>query len=625
MTNNSVIFVCVHNSARSQMAEAFLKKHGADLFSRVESGGIEAGTLNPLVVKSMAEVGIDISKNRAKQALEFVKTGTHFGYVITVCDAANAERCPTFPGINVRIQWNFPDPSRLTGPEPEEEKLGVIRGIRNDIEATIKRWCDSIRKDGYPKLQDEENMNSEQKVFELAILGAGPVGLAAAAQAVRRGIHPLILEAGSEIAANLRNVAHVRLFSPWRYDVDQAAQELLVEVGWQSPDLDTLPTAGQLVDRYLVPLSRLPQIRDGLRLNQKVTYITRLGADKVKTSGREEAVFLIRAISEEGETEYRARAIIDATGTWNQPNPLGGHGVPARGEGRLRPRLVFGMPDILNKDRARFAGKRVLVVGSGHSAAGNLIALSTLVEDDPRTSVVWAVRGQDASLVFGGGDADDLPARGELGTKLKSLRDGGRLELYTEFVVAELADHGKLTVTAEDGRAVTVDEVIVSTGSRPNLEIERELRLQLDPWLESTQALAPLIDPNVHSCGTVPPHGHRELQHPEKGFYVAGTKSYGRAPNFLLATGYEQVRSIVAALAGDFEAADHVQLVLPTTGVCSSDSAGASCCGGPAPAGQDACCAQDAEAKAAGESGCGCGCSTPAKVGTFDLLGIPRL
>lgn len=469
-------------------------------------------------------------------------------------------------------------------------------------------------------------MSAEHEIFELAILGAGPVGLAAAAQAVRRGIDPVILEAGLEIAANLRSVAHVRLFSPWRYDIDHTARDQLLETGWRSPDLDALPTAGELVDDYLAPLSRLPRIRAGLRLGQRVTHITRLGADKVKTSGRDKTVFLIRAVSSAGETEYRARAVIDSTGTWNQPNPLGGHGIPAKGEERLRARLVFGMPDILGNERQRFSGKRVLVVGAGHSAAGNLIALSTMVEQDERTTVVWVIRGQDPSRVFGGGDADELPARGELGTRLKTLRDSGHLELHAEFVAAELSEReGTLIVTAEDGRTIAADEVIVSTGSRPNLEIERELRLQLDPWLESTHELAPLIDPNVHSCGTVPPHGHRQLQHPETGFYVAGTKSYGRAPNFLLATGYEQVRSIVAALAGDLEAADRVQLVLPKTGVCSSDSAGTGCCGGPAPAGQDACCALDADAKAAGQSGCGCGCSTPAKAANVDLLGIARL
>jgi len=111
-----------------------------------------------------------------------------------------------------------------------------------------------------------------------------------------------------------------------------------------------------------------------------------------------------------------------------------------------------------------------------------------------------------------------------------------------------------------------------------------ELRLKLDPWLESTEALGPLIDPNVHSCGTVRPHGHRELAHPEKGFYTLGVKSYGRAPTFLMATGFEQARSVVAAIAGDTAAADRVELDLPETGVCGLDAAPSSqaagaCCG----------------------------------------------
>ena len=128
-----------------------------------------------------------------------------------------------------------------------------------------------------------------------------------------------------------------------------------------------------------------------------------------------------------------------------------------------------------------------------------------------------------------------------------------------------------------------IDEIVASTGSRPDLTMTRELRLRLDPIVESTETLAPLIDPNVHSCGSVPPHGHRELTHPEAGYFAVGAKSYGRAPNFLLATGYEQVRSVVAALAGDLAAADDVQLVLPETGVCSTDLAveepsGGGCC-----------------------------------------------
>ena len=154
-----------------------------------------------------------------------------------------------------------------------------------------------------------------------------------------------------------------------------------------------------------------------------------------------------------------------------------------------------------------------------------------------------------------------------------------------------------------------IDEIIACTGQRPDLDMTRELRLELDPWLEGVKALGPLIDPNLHSCGSVPPHGHRELSHPEPGFYTIGVKSYGRAPTFLLLTGYEQARSVVAAIAGDLEAADDVHLVLPETGICETDFVedGAGCCGGPAPAEANACCVADNVAKLAGKQGCGCG------------------
>jgi hypothetical protein len=157
-----------------------------------------------------------------------------------------------------------------------------------------------------------------------------------------------------------------------------------------------------------------------------------------------------------------------------------------------------------------------------------------------------------------------------------------------------------------------VDRIVAATGQRPDLSLTRELRLDLDPWLESAKALGPLIDPNVHSCGSVPPHGYRELSHPETGFYTVGIKSYGRAPTFLLLTGYEQVRSVAAAIAGDMVAADDVRLMLPETGVCSTPPVIAAdvlagCCGGPAPAQVDACCMADAVAKDMGKPSCGCG------------------
>ncbi len=164
-----------------------------------------------------------------------------------------------------------------------------------------------------------------------------------------------------------------------------------------------------------------------------------------------------------------------------------------------------------------------------------------------------------------------------------------------------------MTVEAVDGRTLEADVVVPCTGFRPDLDILRELRLNLDPAVEAPVELGPLIDPEFHSCGTVPPHGAKLLAHPDKDFYIVGMKSYGRAPTFLLATGYEQVRSVAAALAGDREAADTVQLELPETGVCSTD-AGTSC---DVPA-----TATAAATTEAAESGC---CGTPEPV----LVGFP--
>ena len=227
-------------------------------------------------------------------------------------------------------------------------------------------------------------------------------------------------------------------------------------------------------------------------------------------------------------------------------------------------------------------------MGSGHSAGNALLELAQLATAEPRTSLLWVTRSSDLVRIYGGGEADRLPARGELGAEVRRLSRNGQVSLITGFAVHALSERdGRIFVdgqTAEGERRIgPVDRIIAATGQRPDLSLTRELRLELDPWLESTRALGPLIDPNLHSCGSVPPHGHRELAHPEPGFYTAGIKSYGRAPTFLLLTGYEQVRSVTAILADDHSAADQVSLVLPETGVCTTDRSSAT----PQPAARD--------------------------------------
>lgn len=461
-------------------------------------------------------------------------------------------------------------------------------------------------------------MKSEHPSLPVAVIGAGPVGLAAAMHLLERGFSPLILESSNAIASTFEATRHVRLFSPWRYNVDRAAVRMLATSGWRSPEPELLPTAGEMIDAYLSPLAQLPQIKSALRLERRVVAITREGYDKAKTQGREHAAFLVRTDGPHGEEEHRVFAVIDASGTWSSPNPIGANGLPAHGEAAFASRIAYGMPDVGGAQRAHYANRHVLVVGAGHSAIGTLLALASLADEAPETRISWAIRGDNLARILGGGANDGLPARGALGQSVRRLMDAGRLTVLTNLRIEAIhEERGALVVegAGKDGsrvRVTGIDEIVCATGSRPDHRLAAELRLKTDPWLESTDALAPLIDPNVHSCGTVRPHGHRELAHPEPGYFAVGAKSYGRAPNFLLATGYEQVRSVAAALAGDIAAADDVQLELPETGVCSTRPAPAvadkGCCGGQASkagvAELQACCVQDEESLRATGVGC---------------------
>ncbi|GAB3442242.1 hypothetical protein GCM10027517_19010 [Phycicoccus ginsengisoli] len=416
----------------------------------------------------------------------------------------------------------------------------------------------------------------------VVVIGAGPVGLAAAAHLLQRGLPALVLESGDRVGAAMREWGHIRTFTPWEYLVDPAAEQLLATRGWSRPLGRRSPTGSEIVEQYLEPLDAA--LGAVVRTGSRVVAVSRLGLDRSRSRGRAERPFVVRVAGTGGVVQdVRARAVIDASGTWQQHNPLGASGLPAIGEDQARAAgfVVGPLPDVLGRDRARFAGRSTLVVGMGHSAANTLVALAQLAAEEPGTRVVWAVRGTSARRVFGGAEADQLEDRGRLGAEVRGLVEAGSTAYLTGFSTRELridADAGTVSVlgdTAEGERVVEgVHTVVAATGFRPDLGILGELRLDLDPALQSARALGPLITPEEHSCGTVRPHGWRELEHvDEPGFFVVGMKSYGRAPTFLVTTGNEQVRSVVAHLAGDDAAADEVRLVLPETGVCSSANA----------------------------------------------------
>ncbi len=459
-----------------------------------------------------------------------------------------------------------------------------------------------------------------QSTLPVAVIGAGPVGLAAAAELAERGIPFVVLEMGSDVAAAVREWAHVTFFSPWRFNVAGAARRLLEPTGWriESDELDRDPTGAELIERYLAPLAGHSSIAPHLRYGSRVAAVTRLAMDRVPSEGRETRPFeLIVEVAGGAASRILARAVIDASGTWRTPNPAGASGVPAMGEIACADRIRTGIPDVAGAERARYAGKRILVIGSGHSAMDSILGLARLQSAAPGTAILWAMRNAPTRKTFGGGPEDQLSSRGALGERAKLAVERAGIEIIAPFRVR--AFHGTtdgIAVTGElaaGERQVAVDEVIVATGFRPDFSGLSEIRLDLHPWLECPRTLGPLIDPNEHSCGDVPPHGIDELAHPEPGFVIVGMKSYGRAPTFLMATGYEQVRSVVAALAGDWQAARETRLALPQTGVCEGlghDEAlpqAGGCCGGPAKSDASACCVEDEAAKASGKAGCGCG------------------
>ncbi|TDV45351.1 FAD-dependent oxidoreductase [Actinophytocola oryzae] len=422
--------------------------------------------------------------------------------------------------------------------------------------------------------------------YPVVVVGAGPVGLAAAAQLVERGVEPLVVERTDRAGAAVAEWHHVRLFSPWSELVAPAAGRLLEPTGWQRPDGETYPTGAEWADRYLHPLADV--LGERVRVGVEVVGVARRGRDRVVDAGRDTEPLTVHVRHRDGREErITAQAVVDASGTWGGPNPLGGDGLPALGEWAAADRITYRVPNLADPQvRARYAGRHVAVVGSGHSALTALVALADLAEQGTRIS--WVLRRGVVGAVFGGGEADQLPARGALGQRAKAAAAAGHVTTVTGFRT-EAVDRrmdGRLTLVSGADRVSGVDEVVVLTGFRPDLSWLSELRLDLDPTLEAPVTLAPLIDPNVHSCGTVYPHGVKELAHPEPGVYLAGMKSYGRAPTFLAMTGYEQVRSIAAALAGDRESAERVELVLPETGVCGgsgvfdqpADTVGG-CCG----------------------------------------------
>ena len=394
----------------------------------------------------------------------------------------------------------------------------------------------------------------------LAIIGAGPVGLEAAAAALDHGFDVHVFERG-EVGAHPLAWGHVRMFTPWRMNLGPHSTARLNAAGWTAPEAKAFPTGLELAERYLQPLARLPELKDRIHTHAQVVHASRKGAlkgDSVGKSERREHPFRLLVRDAGGRESFlHAFALIDASGVYGQPNWAGDGGIPARSELYLAPQLSYHLEDVLGLSRARYAGKRTLVIGAGASAATTVTGLAKLAAEVPGTSVVWAMRASPAALDPGLAD-DPLPERRALNAAARALAHGSDASVTViggavvegfEFNSATHRYRVALHI-GEQARVEEVDQVIVNTGFGPDNALYRELQVHECYATRAPMKLAAaLLGAAAGDCLTTPAFGADVLVNPEPDFFILGHKSYGRSPHFLLETGYQQADDVVSHLA----------------------------------------------------------------------------
>ncbi len=389
----------------------------------------------------------------------------------------------------------------------------------------------------------------------LLIVGAGPVGLEAALAAVESGWDVTLVERET-IGANVLRWGHVRFFSPWSMNTSPRGRAVAFG-GAAAPDDAVCPTGREYVELYLEPIgARIRSVARALEQTE-VLRVGRAGVLKTEAIGaaarRGRSFSALVRSADGGESLLEADAIIDASGTYGNPNDLGPGGLPVPGEGAVRDRITWVIPDVLGVDRALFAGRRTLVVGSGFSAATTLSLLLVLAESAPGTEVVWVTREGRAPYPRIDGDAlPDRDALAALGNELTAGTAGVEwLGGYDVVGLADVAGRVGVRLAAADGneRREVVDQIVANVGYRPDTALHRELQVHQCYASEGPMKLAvSLLAADGADCLAQPAAGADALENPEPDFFVVGSKSYGRNSQFLLRVGLEQVDAVLGRL-----------------------------------------------------------------------------
>lgn len=385
----------------------------------------------------------------------------------------------------------------------------------------------------------------------IAILGAGPVGLEAALAAAEGG-HPFtVYEAAPAVGGNVRSWGHVRMFTPWDLNVSPRMRRHLGDL----PAGDECPTGNDLAERLLEPIAALPTIAPNLRLGTRVLAVGREGLlkhEEIATAERGRRPFRI-LVSENGrERADHADVVIDATGTYGNPNRLGDAGIPAPGERTLENEIRRQIPD-LAREASDWAGKTILLAGAGHSAQTAVRDLAALAQEAPGTRVIWVVRNPQPG--WGTHEGDPLPERARLAAEARSLAGGASpaVEPRRGAAVEELSrPNGRIQVTLRDGsgsETVAVDRVLSLTGFVGDHDLYRQLQVhECYATCGPIKLSAALLGAAAGDCLAQTSHGADTLMNPEPGFFILGIKSYGRNNTFLMRVGWDQVSEVFGVL-----------------------------------------------------------------------------
>lgn len=384
------------------------------------------------------------------------------------------------------------------------------------------------------------------------IIGAGPMGFETALRALDRGFDVTLLEAG-RIGENICQWQHVRFFSPFGMNISPRLRQALA--GNKLPADDAILTGGEFVETILQPLSRLPEFNEKIHCGHRVVSIARAGLGKMGLPNhplRTERAFRILTEDAEGrEKFFEADLVFDVSGVYAQPNWAGASGMPAIGERRLGNRIVRQLLDFAGSEFHRYAGKKVLLIGHGHSAAHAVVALNQILKRDPTTQIIWSVRTDRTKAIAEVPD-DPLLERAKVAGAANDIaqRPPANFRVLRRSAVEALHETNRIQVKLKVLRSfeeTEVDEIIALTGFRPNLEILRELTAEFSGISEGVSDLYRALT-NITDCLAKIDIKPQALQTGEPNFFVAGIKSYGRNPGFLLKSGVDQLEAIFSML-----------------------------------------------------------------------------